>query len=169
MSIYNAIVSRRSVRHFIDKPIYDETISKLLTAATMAPSGKNGQPWKFYVINKDMGLIQKISALSVYRKWLSGAACFIVVFLDKAVSYDYVKDIQAIGASIQNILLASYELGIGSCWIGEILRAEKQVKALLEIHDENLELMAVVALGYTDNDNADYTRKDISEVLLGWK
>lgn len=169
MKIKNAIILRRSIRSFNDKKISDEIITELLKAAIMAPSGKNTQPWKFYVISKDAELIKNISELSIYKKWLSKAVSFIIVFLDKSISYHYVKDIQAIGAAIQNILLASYELGIGSCWIGEILKDEKNVKELLGLSSENLELMAVVALGYTNETNTNYQRKDLNEVLLNWK
>ena len=169
MDINDAIISRRSIRNFNDKHINDEIVIQLLTAAIMAPSGKNKQPWNFYVISKDKELIKIISELSQYKSWLSKASCLIVVFLDKNISYHYVKDIQAIGASIQNILLAAYELGIGSCWIGNILENEEKVKNSLEICNDNLELMAIVALGYTDNYITRYQRKGLNEVLLDWK
>ena len=169
MEINRVIISRRSVRDFNDKAINNEIITKLLSSAIMAPSGKNGQPWKFYVINKNSELIKNIAELSIHKKWLSKATCFIILFLDKNISYHYIKDIQAIGASIHNILLAAYELGIGSCWIGEILKDEAKVKELIGINNESLELMAIVALGYTNELNKNYHRKDLNEVLIDWK
>jgi len=56
MKINDSIISRRSIRNFNNKQISDEIIKNILMAAIMAPSGKNGQPWKFFVINKNIKL-----------------------------------------------------------------------------------------------------------------
>jgi nitroreductase len=107
----------------------------------------NNQPWRFAVI-KNKSLKDKLSRLTEYSPIIKKANCVIVVFLDKNSSYNYVKDVQAIGACIENMLLASLELGIRSCWIGEILNKEKRVNRLLDIA-RRYELMAAVALGYS--------------------
>lgn len=168
MNIFNCIKTRRSIRNYTDQPIDSKMIKKLIKAAIWAPSAKNGQPWKFCIIqSKD--LIEKISELSIYRRWMKTSACFIIVFLDKEKSYDYIKDIQAIGASIQNILLTAHSYGIGSCWIGEILKQEKLLKKSLEINNENLELMAVVSLGYSNKDIIVPKRKPFESNILFWK
>lgn len=44
------IYKRRSTRHFLQKPIAQEDLDEILTAATWAPSEKNEQPWKFIII-----------------------------------------------------------------------------------------------------------------------
>ena len=44
------IVKRRSIRHFLQKPIPQEDLDEILTAGLWAPSEKNAQPWKFIVI-----------------------------------------------------------------------------------------------------------------------
>lgn len=50
MDISQAISQRRSIRRFEDKPVPRELIEKILYAATLAPSGKNAQPWRFIVL-----------------------------------------------------------------------------------------------------------------------
>jgi len=45
-----AITSRRSVRAFLDKPVEQEDIARILDVAARAPSGTNTQPWKVYVL-----------------------------------------------------------------------------------------------------------------------
>lgn len=47
--IDEAILSRRSVRAFLPKPVTDETVREILEVARWAPSGTNMQPWKAYV------------------------------------------------------------------------------------------------------------------------
>ena len=44
-----AIVSRRSVRAFLPRPVDKATIREILDVAARAPSGTNMQPWRVYV------------------------------------------------------------------------------------------------------------------------
>ncbi|QDT53054.1 NADH dehydrogenase [Caulifigura coniformis] len=50
MDVYEAVASRRSVRGFTDQPVPDDVLERVLTAAAMAPSGSNIQPWRIYVL-----------------------------------------------------------------------------------------------------------------------
>lgn len=43
------IYERRSIRHFLDKPVSREIIEQILDAGRVAPSAKNRQPWKYIV------------------------------------------------------------------------------------------------------------------------
>jgi nitroreductase len=61
--------------------------------------------------------------------------------------YDRTKDVQAVGASIQNMLLTIHSMELGGVWLGEILQNKEKVGELLRV-DKDLELMAVVALGH---------------------
>lgn len=49
MNTQEALIGRRSIRKYLDKPVSAELIIKIMTAAIWAPSGGNGQPWRFYV------------------------------------------------------------------------------------------------------------------------
>jgi len=51
MHILEAITERRSARAFLDKPVERETIEKLLSLATQAPSAINIQPWEIVVVS----------------------------------------------------------------------------------------------------------------------
>lgn len=51
--IDRAIVSRRSVRAFLDTPVDPAIIREILEVAARAPSGTNTQPWKVYVLTGD--------------------------------------------------------------------------------------------------------------------
>lgn len=165
MEVFDCIKTRRSVRNYTDQPIDKTDIDKIVEAAIWTPSGKNGRPWKFKVIlNK--GLIDRVSELSIYRKWIKNAPCFICAFLDKEQSYDYIKDVQSCGAAIQNIMLCAHSLGISSCWIGEILGKSYQVIKLLNLDENRYELMALVTLGYKASRTLNPGRKDISSFLL---
>jgi len=49
MDTRESLLSRRSIRKYLSKPVAPEVVKRIMTAATWAPSGGNGQPWRFYV------------------------------------------------------------------------------------------------------------------------
>jgi len=96
---------------------------------------------------------------------LKSASVLVTFFLDKDSSYDYVKDCQAVGASIQNFLLAVHARDLGAVWIGEILKNKDEIRRILELPDR-LELMAVVAVGHPAHRNQSSHRRPIEELVL---
>ena len=50
MDVYEAVRSRRAVRAFTDEPVSREVLERVLSAAALAPSGSNIQPWHVYVL-----------------------------------------------------------------------------------------------------------------------
>ncbi len=166
----NSIRMRTSVRLYKPQSIEQEKLAYILQSATLAPSGKNIQSWRFVVVQQDKSLLQSIGDLMQYSKFAKTADCLICVFLDKKESYDYTKDCQAIGACIENMLLTATSLGIGSCWIGEILNRQTEVKELLQVDKDRYNLMAIVSLGYPLREKQVKTpRKPLSELMLGYK
>ena len=144
--LMEAIRTRRSIRQFRNGPVSDDAVNEILEAGSWAPSGKNNQPWKFAVI-RDAELKGALETLTHYRATVRGAAVCIAVFLDTSRSYDRTKDVQAVGACLQNMLLAIHSMGLGGVWLGEILKNKEKVAELLGAEND-LELMAVIALGH---------------------
>ena len=165
MEVLESIRTRRSVRRYTDEPIAEEVIKDILETALTAPSGKNGQPWRFRIVTNRKD-IEQISGLSIYKGWMRTAPCFIVIFLDQACSYSYIKDVQSCGAAMQNILLAAHSYKLGACWIGEILSKAEDVKAVMGIENEHLELMGVIALGHPAGRTISPGRKELEAFLV---
>lgn len=169
-SVMSNILNRRSIRAYTSKKVDRTDIIQILTAASWAPSGNNIQPWRFSVIT-NAKLIKELSSLTIYHNWVQSAPCLIAVFLDTKtvddkISNIYLKHVQAIGAAIQNMLLTAHELGLGTCWIGEILKNEDKVKKLIGIPSE-MQLMAIISVGYSNKDSKS-RRMDISETVIKW-
>lgn len=162
--VLSAIRERRSVRHFEESSVDRKTIFRLLEAAAWAPSGLNNQPWRFAVV-WDATLKERIAGLTRYASVLKSAPVLIPVFLDKETSYDYVKDCQAVGACIQNMLLTAHAEGLGAVWIGEILKNKAEVVRILDL-PERLELMAVVVVGNPAHRNQSSHRKPLEELIV---
>jgi nitroreductase len=53
MDVHDAVHRRKSVRAFLDTPVDDALLARLLTDASRAPSGGNVQPWRIFVLNGD--------------------------------------------------------------------------------------------------------------------
>ncbi|MBI5640851.1 MAG: nitroreductase [Nitrospirae bacterium] len=164
MDILELIKTRRSVRQFQERPVRAAEIRKILEAGRWAPSGLNNQPWRFAVITNNR-LREEFSRLTHYARVIKSANVLIAVFLDTENSYNRMKDIQAVGACIQNMLLEAHSIGIGSVWLGEILKSEERIGEILNL-DKGLELMAVLAFGYPDKKPKAVKRRAISELLL---
>jgi len=160
----DSIKARRSVRKFKPDVIPDDLIEKVLEAGRWAPSGRNNQAWRFAVVT-DKAIIAKISGLTKYAKIVQAAQALIPVFLNTAETYHREKDIQSIGACLQNMLLEIHALGLGAVWLGEIIKSNEQIKQLLSLSEE-LELMAVIALGYPDETPRATERKDLKDLIV---
>ena len=87
------------------------------------------------------------------------------MFLDIEVSYNRDKDIRAIGACIQNMLLKAHAEGFGTCWRGEILNKKDEVSEYLGA-PEKCKLMAVITLGSPAEEPDHGTRKKLEEFLV---
>jgi nitroreductase len=89
---------------------------------------------------------ETLAEYTEYSHIIKSADKAILVFFDKKASYNHEKDLLAIGACIQNMLLCISSLGYGACWLGEILNQRKGIYEFLNT-PQDLELEAVIALG----------------------
>jgi len=168
MELLDSIKNRRSIRAFSNQPISRDIIEDLLLAATDAPSPKNAQPWHFVVYsgakrNELFDRIQTIvrdeinygkidQCVELTVRAMETAPLFIFVFNRSTERYAKEKypiiarviDVQSIGASIQNFLLAAHERGLGTLWICDLLDVEP-IHTMLVSSEE---LVAAIAIGY---------------------
>ncbi|WP_243311177.1 nitroreductase family protein [Fundidesulfovibrio agrisoli] len=172
MELMKAMRTRRSIRNFQPTPVPQKLIESLLAAAIEAPSPKNAQPWRFVVVAQKSrdALFARIRVL-VEEELAAGrigvcvratvrameeAPVFVLVYNRATARYSMEKDpvlarvidVQSIGASIQNMLLAAQEKGLGTLWICDLLDVDPVLR-LLQTEDE---LVAVIALGYPVGD-----------------
>lgn len=162
--VLQLIQSRRSVRHFSDAPVDGDQVDAILEAGRWAPSGLNNQAWRFAVIG-DASVRAEIAALTRYGSVITNAPVIIAVFVHRPSMYHEVKDYQAIGACLQNMLLMTQALGLGAVWLGEILKNAEAVRQVLGL-SQDLELMAVVALGHPKKEGGKGERKELTDLVL---
>ncbi|MFU8795357.1 MAG: nitroreductase family protein [Dethiobacteria bacterium] len=80
LSCSEAIIRRRSIRKFQDRPIPEEYLDQIIEAARLAPSGTNRQPWRFVLLQGDDK--EKIAG-SVIQPFVLKAPAVFVCCLDK--------------------------------------------------------------------------------------
>ena len=114
------IMTRPSVRAFLDKPVPEETVERLLRAAMAAPSAKNSQPWAFVLI-RDRAELERLGAALPNAKMTATAPLVLAVcgVLDKTLPGEAREYwIQDCAAATENFLLAVHALGLGAVWTG---------------------------------------------------
>jgi nitroreductase len=168
MDVFEAILSRRSVRKFKPDDVSYETIMEILEAARWAPSSGNLQNWYFIVV-KDPEKKLKLCKAALGQKFVAEAPVLIVVCSDpRKVEYIYgergrrLYSIQNVAAAIENLLLAATAKGLGTCWVGAF--NESEVKSALEIPDY-IEVHAIIALGYPD-ESPKSSRRALDEIVF---
>jgi len=162
--VLEAIYRRRSIREFTDQTVQLSDLHEIIKAGTWAPSGLNNQPWRFVTITAPETKAA-LSDLTRYGHIIKDTPALIAVYLDRDEMYNEVKDHQAAGACIQNMLLATEELGLGGVWLGEILNRKDEVNNVLALND-NLDLMAVIAIGYPEHRQQSSNRKEIDKLII---
>ena len=150
MDTLDAIHSRRSIRRYLDKPVDEELVQKLLAAAMQAPSARNQQPWQFVVID-DRAVLDEIPVFMPNAAMVAGAPMAILVCgdLDQEKSPGYwVVDCSA---ATQNMLLAAHALELGAVWCGVYPR-EKRMDGMRKLVGLPPNVMAhsLVVFGHPD-------------------
>lgn len=128
-AVINNIMTRASVRGFIEKPVEQEKIDLMLRAAMAAPTDKNRQPWHFVVLNTPE-TISSYYGDNPRAERMKKTPLVIVVCADTTrMQQGEVRDIwvQDLSASTENLLLAAHALDLGAVWT-TIYPLEKRVQ-----------------------------------------
>jgi len=190
------IKNRRTIRKYQNKPIPIKIINKIIEAGRWGPSlmAPGFQPWKFIIIN-DKDKIKNISDILLVKSYtrgvgrntilrmaaqtISNAQTVIVVYNTLEVSefikrinksyhkFSQITEVSAIAASIQNMILVAYSLGVETCWLEAPMFCKKEINKLLGIRDE--ELVAILTLGYPAEKGKRSKRKPIRETVKWFK
>src|SRR5690554_2445643 len=111
MEALAALAGRCSVRQFKEQPIEPALLEKIVDAGRLAATARNVQPWEFVVVTEP-GLKAELAELTDYGKFIAQSAACIAVFCQDCKYY-----LEDGAAATQNLLVAAYSLGIGSCWV----------------------------------------------------
>ncbi len=169
MDVKQAISQRKSIRKYFDKPIPEEIITELLDAARRAPSAKNTQSHKYYVV-KDKETIGKLKV--AFKQPFVGDAPLIIVCCANPKLYPASVDVDdtpenyalidlSIAASF--LTLRATELGLGSVFVAWVYR--EKLREILNIPKEYI-IPYVLPLGYPAEDPSPKLRKEMKEIVF---
>lgn len=124
MDLFDALHTRRSIRQFTDKPVPEDLVQKILSAAMAAPSACNAQPWH-YVIISDPQVLKQIPQVNPHAAMAASAPLAILVCGDLDLEISPGFWVVDCSAAVQNLLLAAHALGLGAVWTGIYPRDER--------------------------------------------
>lgn len=160
-----ALQRRRSIRAYTKQDVTDAQLMTILEAGRWAPSGLNNQPFRFLALKRGDQRIPELAPLTKYSHIVEQAAALIGVFLFKENMYHQLKDHQAAGACVQNIMLATHALGLGSVWLGQMMNNAPKVLHTLKLSEEQYEFITFIALGHPQKEGVP-SRKPLEEYML---
>ena len=146
MNFKELAAARYSVRKFKNIPIEREKIQTILEAGLLAPTAKNQQPQKLFVVTAP----DKLEKLRSVCRCTFGAPLIIVAGYDKGRSWrnDLIPGYESgetdCAIVCTHMLLQATELGLGSCWVGWF--NDRAVAEALDIPD-NIRVCAMLPIG----------------------
>ena len=175
MNTYESIITRRSTRKYLDRPVERELVEKVVEAGRYAPSGGNSQSNHFLVI-QDRKIMETLVSLteqafskmtydentygslrkSIIQSKKGGYVfCYgAPVLIIAANKKDYGNNQADCTAAIENMMLEANELDLGSCYINQLkwLNEDEQLLAYLRSlgMKEDERVYGSVSLGYPD-------------------
>jgi len=168
VDVFEAIKGRRSIRAFKRRDVSEEDVAKLIEAAVWAPSAGNIQPWEFVIIRKPDGK-KRLAEAAWEQSFIEEAGAVIVVCANEDRSSQRYNDrgkslycIQDTAAAIQNIHLAAYSLGLGTCWVGAF--KEEEVSQILNV-PKGIRPVAIVPVGYAATSASPRSKRPMDQIV----
>ena len=182
MEFDEVVKTRQSIRKYISKEVTKKELKLIIEAARVAPSAKNRQPWRFYILTDK----QKNNIAEMMYEWernnrhqktsVKGSAdqmkeankvvmVYRPLYKNKDKNDDYKKpDYLSIGASIENMILECTNMNLGSCWLCDTLYIKEEIDNYLGI--ENCEHISAVIIGYPKEIPQKREKLDIQELII---
>lgn len=186
------IQGRKSIRKYKPDPIPKEILERILNAGLHAPSGKNRQNWRFFVVQgKKRDAYLKLSQKSwlgiqpILEKrlkpslyafterffyTLGDAPTIVFCYSLNDPEERYLTSIGSVYMAVQNMILMATSLGLGTCPMGAPLEIENEVNEFLEISKvgippgAELQLLCALVLGYPDHEPPKANRQTVNRI-----
>ena len=175
MNLDDVLENRRSIRQYKEGQIIPkESIESLIEAAILAPSWKNSQTGRYYVVSSSELLekVKKECLPEFNQKCCKNAPVLIVTAFEKNCS-GFTKDGKEenelgngwgcydLGLQNENLMLKATELGLGTLVMG--IRDSEKLRDLLLVPDSQ-EIVSVIAVGYFDVQGNKPKRKEVKDI-----
>jgi len=174
MNFKSLVLSRQSDRSYLDQPVEEDKLARILACARLSPSACNAQPWHIIVVD-DPEIKNKIADATSEKilgmNHFTKQAPLHLVIVEEAANLtsnfgSWVKrkhfPLIDIGIIASHICLAATDEGLGSCMIGWF--DETKVKKILGVPSSK-RIQLIITLGYPAQNTRTKIRKPIDEIV----
>jgi nitroreductase len=165
MDVYEAIGTRKSVRAWSGRAVEEDVLDRVLCAARLAPSARNGQEWRFVVVS-DPGLRRRLGVEAAAQEFVAAAPIVLACCAEtdgrvmRCGQAAYPIDV---AIAMDHLTLAATAEGLGTCWIGSF--DEGKVREILGIPPA-VRVVELMPLGYPrDPSPVAKQRLDLSAIV----
>lgn len=177
---YELLKKRRSIRQYKTIEVPQELIERVVQAGLYAPSGKNRQNWRFFIVqgekrNQYLAHSQKswLPLRDVLKQrlkpslyefterffyTLGGAPVIIFCYSQNTADEKHLTSVGSVYMAVENIVLAAQLEGLGTCTMGAPLEIQKEVDEFLGVTSRDdykrgeLQLLCAITLGYPNHE-----------------
>lgn len=154
------IKSRKSVRYFVFKKLTQQVIKEILECGVFSLDETSNQPYRVNVVTHPTVKMMLAEISPQYIDIYETTSCCLVVFLDLERSENREGDILAIGAFVENILLAVHASPeIGAVWMGIDVDKKEKINEIFKLSTKNFELIGIIAIGAIDKEMEQFKNK----------
>ncbi|MFN8846355.1 MAG: nitroreductase family protein [Bdellovibrionales bacterium] len=188
---YKLLQSRRSIRKYKAQAVPRDVLERVLQAALEAPSGKNRQNWRFFVVqgakrDEYLKLSQKswLGIKDVLKSrlkpslydfterffyTLGDAPVIVFCFSQNSSEERHYTSLGSVYMAVENLNLACFVEGLGCCTMGAPLEIQTEVENFLGVDKqtpefEGYELLCAVVLGYPDHEPPKAPRQSVDRI-----
>ena len=139
MDVFDGIRTLLAVRRYLDRPVPEGIIRKIVEAGRLTGSAMNLQPWHFIVV-REAATLRRLGALARSGPYIAQAPLAIAVAVERT---GYA--VSDASRAIHSMLLVAWSEGVGSNWVG--FGGLEKVNKLLDI-PAGLDALAILPFGY---------------------
>lgn len=176
MELQTVLEKRRSIRRYQKQELSLDVLKELVEAAILAPSWKNSQTARYYIVTSDDMLSQvKQNALPAFNaeNVKDASALIVSCFVKNRSGYD--KDgtpsnelgnlwgAYDLGLHNENLLLKASDMGLSTLVMG--IRDAQTLRELLSIPEDQI-IVSVIAVGYGDIQPEKPKRKNVEDIAV---
>jgi len=167
MNVFEAISARYSVRHYEDRPVEPEKLTRVMEAARLAPSAGNRQEWRF-IIARDASVRQQLMDAAGGQAFVGEAPIVIAACAVSDNSFMRCGQLRYpidVAIALEHIALQAVEEGLGTCWVGHF--DEPIVRVILRVPDvEEIRVVQLMTLGYPADSPKAKSRLSLDEIVM---
>ncbi len=189
VELYELIRKRRSIRQYKPDAIPHPVLERILEAACWAPSGKNLQNWRFFVLQGPFRddylqyaqkawlhlqpVLEKRLKPSLYQfterffYTLGEAPVVILAYSQPHPEENNQTALGSVYMAVQNLVLAAEAEGLGTCVMGSPLEVKDEINRFLGLEHSELELVCGITVGYPAHEPPAAPRQPDRVVWLG--